>query len=293
MDAAVGSGVSTLMLFGGVLGFMAMVMIGSWLTQKATRNTGWVDVFWSYGMGVSGAAVALIPVDADTVNTLPVSPIRRWIVAAMILLWALRLGTYIARRVAGSPEDARYRDMRAEWGKRFDLNLFGFVLTQAPAAAIFCIAPYLAARPQRYELGVQDILAVAIFVVALGGESLADAQMTRFKADPKNHGKICDKGLWAWSRHPNYFFEWVIWFAYPMMAISSDDWASWLSLIAPAIMFVVLRFGAGVPPLEKSMAASRGKAFDAYKAKTSTFIPLPPRKKVEAKPASPKSGKPL
>ncbi len=277
------------MLFAGVLVFMAVVMAASWLTQKLTHNTGWVDVFWSYGMGLSGAAVALIPVNADTVNALPVSPARRWIVAVMIVLWALRLGTYVARRVAGSPEDVRYRDLRKKWGGTFQTKLFGFVSTQAPAALIFAVAPYLAARPQRYEIGVQDILAILIWVVALGGETLADRQMARFKADPKNHGKICDTGLWAWSRHPNYFFEWVVWFAYPMMAISADDPASWLSLIAPAVMFVVLRFGTGVPPLEKSMAASRGKAFDDYKAKTSTFLLLPPRKKVTDKTASPKS----
>lgn len=290
MDSvAAGSGVSVLMLFAGVLVFMAVVMAASWLTQKLTHNTGWVDVFWSYGMGLSGAAVALIPVNADTVNALPVSPARRWIVAVMIVLWALRLGTYVARRVAGSPEDVRYRDLRKKWGGTFQTKLFGFVSTQAPAALIFAVAPYLAARPQRYEIGVQDILAILIWVVALGGETLADRQMARFKADPKNHGKICDTGLWAWSRHPNYFFEWVVWFAYPMMAISADDPASWLSLIAPAVMFVVLRFGTGVPPLEKSMAASRGKAFDDYKAKTSTFLLLPPRKKVTDKTASPKS----
>ena len=290
MDSvAAGSGVSTIMLFAGVFGVMALVMIASWLTQKATHNTGWVDVFWSYGMGLSGAAVALIPVTADTANALPVSPIRRWIVAAMIVLWALRLGTYVALRVARSPEDVRYRDLRKKWGGSFERNLFGFVLIQAPAAAIFAIAPYLAARPQRYELGVQDLFAILIFVLALGGESLADAQMNRFKADPKNRGKICDTGLWAWSRHPNYFFEWIVWFAYPVMAISTDDGVSWLSLIAPAVMFMVLRFGTGVPTVEKSMAASRGKAFDDYKARTSTFLLLPPRKKVADKTPAPKS----
>lgn len=276
------------MLFAGVLAFMAVVMIASWTTQKITHNTGWVDVFWSYGMGVSGAAAALIPVTADTANTLPVSPIRRWIVAVMIVLWAARLGTYVALRVARSPEDVRYRELRKKWGGSFDRNLFGFVLIQAPAAALFAIAPYLAARPQRYELGVQDILAILIWIIALSGESLADAQMKRFKGDPKNHGKICDTGLWAWSRHPNYFFEWTVWFAYPMMAISTDDPTSWLSLLAPAVMFIVLRFGTGVPTVEKSMAASRGKAFDDYKAKTSTFLLLPPRKKVTDK-TSPKS----
>jgi steroid 5-alpha reductase family enzyme len=233
--------------------------------------------------------VALIPVNADTLNTLPVLTARRWIVAVMIGLWALRLGTYVARRVAGSPEDTRYRDLRKKWGGGFQAKLFGFVLTQAPAALIFAVAPYLAARPQRYEIGVQDILAILIWVVALGGETLADSQMKAFKANPKNRGKICDTGLWAWSRHPNYFFEWVVWFAYPMMAIAADDPASWLSLIAPAVMFVVLRFGTGVPPLEKSMAASRGKAFDDYKAKTSTFLLLPPRQKVANKTAAAKS----
>ncbi len=282
MDSTAASALTLPLLAGGVLVFMLLVMTASWATQKLTRNTGWVDVFWTYGTGIAGAAVALIPVVGDET----VMPVRRWIVAAMIALWALRLGTFIAMRVARSPEDTRYRELRHKWGAAFDRNLFGFVLIQAPASLIFCAAPYLAARAARFEIGLQDVLALVIWIVAVAGETLADNQMKAFKAEPRNLGKICDTGLWAWSRHPNYFFEWIGWFAYPMMAISVDDNLSWASLIAPAVMFVVLRFGTGVPPLERSMAASRGKAFEDYKARTSAFLLLPPRKEVNLKAAA-------
>jgi steroid 5-alpha reductase family enzyme len=196
----------------------------------------------------------------------------------MAVLWSLRLGGYIALRVAGShEEDARYKTLRAQWGKAYNARLFGFVLIQAPVSAILALAVALAARAPEAGLGVRDFAAVAVWLIAVGGESLADGQMRRFKADPANKGKICDQGLWAWSRHPNYFFEWLLWLAYPVIAIQPDRPLTWLSLGAPVVMFLILRFATGVPPLERSMLASRGDAFRAYQARVSAFFPLPPR----------------
>ncbi len=268
--------ITTPLLFGGVLVFMLLMMSASWLVAKVARNAGWIDVFWSYGMGLSGAAVALAPVADDT----SVLPLRRWIVAALVLLWALRLGTYIALRVRRSAEDVRYRELRRKWGARFSTRLWTLILPQAPVAAIFCIAPYFAARAARFEIGLQDILGVLVWLIAVGGETLADRQMAAFKRDPRNLGKINDQGLWAWSRHPNYFFEWIGWFAYPIIAIAPDDPITLTTLIAPVLMYAILRYGTGVPPLERSMAASRGKAFEDYRARTSTFLLLPPRREI-------------
>ena len=111
------------------------------------------------------------------------------------------------------------------------------------------------------------------------GEGLADEQMRRFKADPTNHGRICDRGLWAWSRHPNYFFEWFGWLAYPVIAwplsgVYPWGWAAW---IAPVLMYLVLDKGTGVPPLEAHMLKSRGQAFADYQARVARFFPSPPR----------------
>ena len=127
-------------------------------------------------------------------------------------------------------------------------------------------------------LGVQDLAGVIILAVAIIGEAIADLQLARFKARNAGSGGICDAGLWAWSRHPNYFFEWLGWLAYPVIAIDPARPVTLLSLAAPLVMFVVLRFVTGVPPLERAMLASRGERFRAYQARTSPFIPLPPRR---------------
>jgi steroid 5-alpha reductase family enzyme len=121
-------------------------------------------------------------------------------------------------------------------------------------------------------------MGVAIVAVAIAGETLADRQMRRFRQHVGNTGGVCDVGLWSWSRHPNYFFEWLGWFAYPVIAIDLSGgylWG-WLALSAPALMYWVLNHGTGMPHLEAHMARSRGDAWRAYAARTSGFFPRPP-----------------
>ena len=119
--------------------------------------------------------------------------------------------------------------------------------------------------------------AFIVFVVAILGESIADRQMKAFKADPANHGKVCDKGLWSWSRHPNYFFEALVWIAYPVIGLDLSRPSTWTSLLAPLMMFWIVRFGTGVPPLEKAMLISKGDAYRRYQAEVSTLLPRPRR----------------
>jgi steroid 5-alpha reductase family enzyme len=125
-----------------------------------------------------------------------------------------------------------------------------------------------------------------ILFVGIGGESLADAQLKRFRENPANKGRVCDSGLWRWSRHPNYFFEWFGWLAYPVIAISTDyplsyPWG-WATLLAPLFMYWILVHVTGVPPLEQQMLRSRGERYRDYQARTSMFFPLPPRKEPAA-----------
>jgi steroid 5-alpha reductase family enzyme len=155
--------------------------------------------------------------------------------------------------------------------------MFGFLQVQALAGALLAVAVMVAAhRPG--PLGWQDAAGVALMLLAIGGEGLADAQLARFKADPANHGKVCDIGLWGWSRHPNYFFEWLVWMAWPVIAIGLAWPWGWLALAGPAFMALLLIKGSGVPPLEAAMIRSRGEAYRAYQRRVSVFIPLPPRK---------------
>ncbi|HUO22501.1 MAG TPA: DUF1295 domain-containing protein [Caulobacteraceae bacterium] len=253
--------------------FLLATMSCAWIVQRFTRNVGWVDVFWTLGVGVAGAALALFPKgDAPFA--------RQALVASMAAVWSLRLGLFVAWRVATGPEDRRYVEMREDWGGDFQARLAGFVLIQAPVGLILAVSIMLAARNPRPGLGLTDLAGAALWLLAVGGEALADDQLRRFKADPASHGRICDRGLWAWSRHPNYFFEWLGWLAYPVIAWPSSavyawGWATW---VAPVLMFLVLDRGTGVPPLEAHLAKSRGQAFADYRARVSRFFPAPPRK---------------
>jgi steroid 5-alpha reductase family enzyme len=266
--------ISILDLALGVLVAMALVMGAGWFVQRAAKNGGWTDVFWTFGAGATLSAAAFIPFGAA-----PGLAWRRMFVAALVAVWSLRLGIYIARRVArSSEEDARYAAFRRDWGAEFQKRMVGLMMVQAPVSALLSLSPILAARTPRAGIGVQDVLGLIIFAGALWGEGIADGQMHAFRANPANRGKVCDKGLWSWSRHPNYFFEAAIWIAYPVIALDLAHPFTWLSLIAPVLMFLTVRFASGVPPLEEAMLKSRGEAYRAYQQRVSVFVPLPPKR---------------
>ena len=258
-------------LLAEILVGMAMVMTAGWAVQRAVSNSGWIDVFWTFGTGAAGVAAALGLAG-------PAPSARQVLVAVLVGVWALRLGTYIVLRVAGSPhEDARYAKFKQDWGKAYQSRIYWLILPQALITTIMMVSVQVAANRPPAALDVRDGLAAVVLLIAIGGESLADAQLARFKKTNTKRGALCDVGLWSWSRHPNYFFEWFGWLAYPVMALNLADPASYLTLVAPVMMFIVLRFITGVPPLEATMLASRGEAFVAYQARTSAFIPLPPK----------------
>lgn len=261
------------LVLAGVLGAMLVIMAVGWATQRAAGNGGWTDVFWTYGTGATCAVAALVPFAGTS------SPSwRQVMVAALVAVWALRLGTYVAVRVAGSSnEDARYAALRRDWGARFQARMVPLMLVQAPATTLLALSVLAAARNPAPQLRAADIAGVLILVGAILGEGLADGQMKRFKADSANHGKVCDRGLWAWSRHPNYLFEFVGWLAYPVIALDLVRPWSLASLVAPALMFAILRYGTGVPPLEAAMLRSKGDAYRAYQARVSPFLPRPPK----------------
>lgn len=256
-----------------VLLFMTSVMGAAWLFCRRMRNGGWTDVFWTFGTGLALAASALAPLEQIVWPTL-----RQALSAVLVLIWSARLGGYVASRVAGHPEDRRYAGFRKDWGDRYDLRMLGVSLIQAPATMLLAVTVFVAAHRQPAGLDGRDGLAFAVLVVAIAGETLADRQMAAFRKAKANKGKVADTGLWAWSRHPNYFFEWTAWLAWPVMALDPARPASLLTLIAPGVMYLVLTRGTGVPPLEAAMLASRGEAYRRYQARTSAFFPLPPRK---------------
>lgn len=255
----------------GALAGMLCVMLSAWAFGMARRNGGWTDVFWTWGTGAVLAAAALYPIGEAG------SEPRQWLVATFMLIWGLRLGLYLTPRVAGHPEDIRYAAFREGDPKTYPFRMLFVTLPQAPASALLAFSVVLAARRPETALDLRDALGAVIFLIAIVGETLSDSQMKQFRANPDNRGRVMDRGLWAWSRHPNYFFQWLGWVAYPVMALVPAQPVTWLSLIAPAVMFGLLRYVSGVPPLEQTMLKSRGDLFRDYQRRVSAFFPFPPK----------------
>ena len=142
---------------------------------------------------------------------------------------------------------------------------------------ILALSIVVAAHNPNPNLRIQDLIGLTILSAAIVGEAVADQQLRTFKSDPANRKAVCDVGLWRWSRHPNYFFEWLSWLAYPIIAIdfAGQNPFGWLALAAPVCMYWVLVHVSGIPPLEEHMLRSRGEAFRALSKANASFFPLP------------------
>ena len=244
----------------------------AWLVQRKTGNSGWVDVSWSLGVGVVSFLFALLPMHSGWPHW------RQLIMAILVLCWCLRLGLHIAQRTQVTVDDPRYRDLIEKWGKDAARRLFWFLQAQAAVGAILVLSIALAAHNFNPELRVADVLGVLILLGAIIGEATADRQLRQCKADPANRGQVCDVGLWRWSRHPNYFFEWVFWVGVAVIAVDLGAYnlAGWLAIAAPACMYWVLVHASGIPPLEAHMIRSRGEKYREYQRRTPVFFPARP-----------------
>src|SRR6478752_5920423 len=254
---------------------VALVLIAlalAWVVQQRTGNSGWVDTIWTFAVGGVGAAAALWPASIVAL------PLRQWLIAVLALGWSLRLGTHIAIRTAGVTDDPRYAAFAAEWGLNAPRRMFIFLQNQALGSVPLVFSIFVAAHVPVPALRIQDVLGAAILLIGIAGEALADAQLRRFRHDPANHGKVCATGLWSWSRHPNYFFEWFGWLAYPVIALSIGYPWGLATLLAPLFMYWILVHVTGIPPLEAQMLCSRGDRYRDYQSRTSPFFPLPPSK---------------
>jgi steroid 5-alpha reductase family enzyme len=254
---------------------LSALMAMAWLVQQRTGNSGWVDTIWTLSLGLVGAGGALWPVANVAPNA------RQWLVAVLVAVWSLRLGLHIGVRTVGITDDPRYAAFAREWGVSSPRKMFVFLQNQALGSIPLAFSIFVAARFPSDTVRPQDLLGALILFTGVAGEALADAQLKRFRTDAANAGRVCDIGLWRWSRHPNYFFEWFGWLAYPMLAISPRDplyypWG-WATLLAPIFMYWFLVHVTGIPPLEQQMLRSRGDRFRDYQSRTSMFFPLPPR----------------
>lgn len=253
------------------MAFVALVLIMSalWLYQKKTSNAGWVDVGWAWGTGLAGVFLTM---------TAEASLSSRVLVSLMISIWSLRLGYHIFSRVRSGPEENRYRMLRNYWSSGTQWKFFLFFQGQALLALLFGALVAVSAS-SRIGLGWQEGLALLIWIIAVVGEATADAQLKEFKALGCPDVSVCAHGLWRYSRHPNYFFEWVHWWGYVVMAWGSPEFI-W-TLLAPVLMLIFLYRITGIPATEKQSLKSRGEAYARYQQTTPAFFPWFPKREVQ------------
>lgn len=249
--------------------FLSLGMAAAWAVQRKTGNSGWVDMAWS---ALTGLAAIIGLALSGKLATGP-----GMLATVILALWAGRLAIHIGGRSRLSGEDPRYAALIEEWGDNAPQQLFKFLQIQAAVSFILAVS-VLAATTSTDVLTPFHFTALAIAVIAVVGEALADRQLSDFRRENKGFKGICDVGLWRWSRHPNYFFEWLFWCAWPVIALSTGSpLAIAASLLAPALMYYLLVHVSGIPPLEKHMLASRGERFRQYQMRVNAFFPGPPR----------------
>jgi steroid 5-alpha reductase family enzyme len=255
---------SLIILTGFLLSIAIMSL--SWVICGILGKSGWVDVVWAFTIGLLSLAYYFMTPQAP-LSVLPL---------ALIALWSLRLGSHLFIRVSKEREDGRYEALKAKWKGHYSITMFGFYMMQAAAAFLFSLPPLIAMANTDGHWGWNEALAIVIALIAIAGETLADHQLKRFKQNPDHEGQVCKVGLWRYSRHPNYFFEWVFWLSFPMVAASTT--AFFTLLLAPATMLVLVLKVTGIPPTEAQAIRKRGDLYRQYQRETSAFIPWFPKK---------------
>ncbi len=246
---------------------IAIVMVASWALSVALKNASIVDIVWGLGFVLVAWTVRFSTDGLDA---------RQWLLVAMTTIWGLRLGLYLAWRNHGKGEDFRYRAMRKRWGPRFWLISLGTVFgLQGVLMWIVSLPVQLGQADTTPDLGVVAVLGVIVWLIGLFFEVVGDAQLARFKADPANAGTVMDRGLWRYTRHPNYFGDACVWWGIALVAAETGTGA-W-GLIGAAVMTVLLRRVSGVTLLEKSLVKRRA-GYTEYVERTSAFIPRPPKR---------------
>jgi steroid 5-alpha reductase family enzyme len=248
-----------------IVGGMMFVL---WAIHLLIKNAAIVDFGWAVGLALLGVWYAWAG---------PGYSARKWAIATMAGFWGLRLGIYLLfARVIGHPEEGRYVQLRQEWKTNLPVRFLFFFEFQALLDVVLSLPFLLACLNTQAPLGILEKTGAGIWVVAIAGESLADWQLDAFKKNKANRGKTCRAGLWKYSRHPNYFFEWLVWVGYAVFALSSP-WG-WIGLLSPVLILYFLLGVTGIPATEAQALRSRGAEYSAYQRTTSAFVPWFPKK---------------
>jgi steroid 5-alpha reductase family enzyme len=246
---------------------IGMVMIATWIVSLLVRNASIVDIVWGAGFAINSWVLALA-VDGDSS--------RQLLMALLVGVWGVRLAGYLAKRNLGHGEDWRYVAMRKKQGAKFPvkslITVFGL---QGVLMWIVSLPVMFANADSTPGVGPIAVMGIVVWAVGFGFEAVGDLQLSRFKKNPDNQGKVMDQGLWSLTRHPNYFGDALLWWGIGIVAAETGSGV--IGFIGPVVMTYLLMRVSGVPILEKSLKRRR-EGYAEYVAKTSGFIPRPPKK---------------
>lgn len=249
---------------------LILVMAWAWRRQLRTENAGIVDLIWGAAIGALALVYATL-----LAGWAP----RAWLVAGLVGIWSGRLTWHLAQRMGREQEDGRYRQLREEARDGWPAWSFVFFQAQALLAVLLSLVFLQLISADTAEAAgwrTWDFAGLALWLLAQAGEALSDHQLDLWRKDPANRGKSCRKGLWRYSRHPNYFFEWLHWVAYAIMSTGLPGWP--FCWIAPAVMLLLVRKVTGIPPTEQQSLKSRPVDYALYQRETNAFFPGPPRR---------------
>lgn len=251
-----------------VIGIAALLVFAlftlTWWLSLRLNNFSFVDITWSYSLAFIAPVYAWMGHGDET---------RKAIAMGIAMIWSLRLGTYLLLRIRKHHphEDVRYAVLREKWKDHLARNFFGFFQAQAVLILLLSVPMLLACSNASPQFGVIEIIGVCVWAIGIVGEAISDAQMNAFKRDPASKGKVCQVGLWRYSRHPNYFFEFVVWLGFWLFACGSP-WG-WVTVYAPAMILYFLLRVTGIPLTEECAVKSKGDAYREYQRTTSAFVP--------------------
>jgi steroid 5-alpha reductase family enzyme len=240
------------------------IMVVAWVWATSIQNMGIVDVFWSFNFTVIAAFIWLL---ADG------NEMRKSIVCILAVLWSTRLGLYLGSRIFShlDDEEGRYKQLRKEWSKNLNLKFFVFFQAQAFSNILLSTPFFIIAINKSPVISWPEYFGAALWFISILGEAMADRQLKQFKKQPANKGIVCTSGLWNYSRHPNYFFQLLIWIAVLIFALGSPH--GWLALISPLSIGYLIFKVTGIPMTEEQSIRSKGEKYKEYQRTTSMFIP--------------------
>jgi steroid 5-alpha reductase family enzyme len=250
-------------LTGGAV-LLAVLFFVTWRLSLRWNNFSFVDVTW---------ALSFAPVAVWYAGMSEGWDLRRWVVASLVAGWSLRLGVYLWRRVAGHhpAEDVRYAVLREKWKANLPKAFFWFFMGQGVLVWLLMLPVFLVAGQAEEKWHPLEMVGLLVWVLGLVGEGVADGQLARFKKRNQDPKAICTVGLWYYSRHPNYFFQSLLWWGLFLMALPAP-WG-WLALLAPMAMLHFLLNVTGIPLTEKLAVEKRGEIYREYQRTTSAFVP--------------------